>query len=62
MDKKLDNQMVRITRLQQNVDQLQKQSSDSFFRQSNVITIAIVLFAVLLNSVLTAFINRKHHS
>lgn len=69
VDKRLEDQSVRIARLNQQVEQLQRQTGggggsfgDSFFKQSNIITIAIVLFAILLNSVLTAVINRKNYS
>uniref|UniRef100_A0A336KJY0 Oxysterol-binding protein n=1 Tax=Culicoides sonorensis TaxID=179676 RepID=A0A336KJY0_CULSO len=56
--KKLDDQSTRIVRLQQHIDQLQ--SNDNLFKPSNILVIVVVLFAIIFNSIITAFMNKKH--
>lgn len=60
--KKLEDQSVRITKLQQQIDRLQNSTTTSSgpFSTANIVTIAILLIAILLNSILTTVLSRKN--
>ncbi|XP_063704388.1 oxysterol-binding protein-related protein 8 isoform X4 [Culicoides brevitarsis] len=57
LTKKVEDQTTRIVRLQQHVDQLQ--AKDNLFKPSNILVIVVVVFAVLMNTILTAVINKR---